>query len=253
MSKPQAFKLDKCVFDEPASKKINTPTNQKFKKNITKVSKIISYNNQQYIESQLKVADLIVKALGQTSSDSVIEQLTQVAYTFADATVSRDVLDVAFRASMEKIQLNEVQAKTLYLKNIENARSTKTYNIIFNLKKCWKIFYSSYDISKNFGTDKWISYIITILKFLASILEAQSIQLTKTEAIILMIIYSYGGHATFEMIKSRIEMNKLEECIYRVIDNNPDLILNNSLERLLQIKAVDLISGEYTLVEEVII
>lgn len=57
MSKPEKLVLDDCVFEEPTAKKVKTSTNKKFKNNLDSVRKIISSNNQQYIESHLKVAD----------------------------------------------------------------------------------------------------------------------------------------------------------------------------------------------------
>lgn len=253
MSKPEKLVLDECVFEEPTTKKIKTTTNKKFKNNLDIVRKIISSKNQQYIDSQLKVADLIIKGQGPVSPDNVIAQLRKIACDLADDEINKNVLDIALLATMEKLPVNEIVAQTVHLQDMDNSQSIKPYNIKFNLKKFLYIFYQSYNMGICVKSNNLFGFVLTILKFLTHIQNIQTINFSKEEAIVLVTIYSYGGHATFDQIKSRIEASDLSECIYTMVQKTHVLVLNDLLEHLKTVKTIDIISGEYTIIEDLVL
>lgn len=155
---------------------------------------------------------------------------------------------------MEKIPLNEIYAQTIYLHDTDNSQSIKPYNIRFNLKKCWNVFYQSYNMGISAKSKNLFGFVLAILKFLAYVQEIQTIAFTREEAIVLVTIYSYDEHeASFNQIKSRIEANDLSDCIYSTINNSEKLVLNDLLEHLIKVKVIDIISGKYTIIEDIVL
>lgn len=242
--KAPTLEIDPCVLTpSKASKKIQSMVNKKYEDNIEMFRKIIARNNKQYIEEQYKVANLVIKSVSSSSIDnSVSDFFTLVSKNICDNT-EIEVLKTIIRASMYKMPKDSIYAQTVYLREIEKARSIKLYNISLNLHKIWSLILESYSFNSNATKTIAISYFLSVIKVISIIRDVLTIKITDAEAITLITIYSFDGNPSKEQIEKRVSESDLTD------NYNIDEILKH----LVDIGTIELYDGKYRIVEEIII
>ena len=248
---PPILELDESLFlpSETTPKKIKSLVNKKYDSHLDAVREIIAQNNRQYIEDQKRVADLIVKGSSNVSNDKDFSEFFEIVKEMKDEKANIDVLTVTLISSMNKIKPNELYAQTIHLSDVKKTKSIKVYNILINLSKIWDLIEESYKNTDELISKSAVPYVLSVIKILASIKKLSTINFSQSEAIVLSTIYSYGGHASKDQIFNRIVQSKLLNHEQFSTDEN----FSSILQRLEDIKTIEIKDNEYYLIEEIII
>jgi|GEM_PF-4336773 len=244
---PKKMVWDDCLDETPKSSpvKIKSLVNKKYQNNFSVVKDEIARNNRRYLEERKKVSSLTIR-------DSSIENGFNDVLNYIDKMhlppeVSELVLKTTLRTSMERIPKSDTYSKEVYLSSIKSAKSIKLHNIILNFPKCLSILCESY--GNSWISDKYLSYIFSLLMFVKDVLNLATVKLTETEAVIISCIYSYNGEASLENIYSRLRNDNL--LTKYGLSQKTDIM--DYLQNLINLKIISENDGQYKLIEDVFV
>jgi len=136
------------------------------------------------------------------------------------------------------------------VRDLKKGKSTKLYNIQFNLKYCFGLITDAFTVGKNAINKDYFGLILSILSLLVKLEKAKTISIGYLESIIVSVLAQLGNKVEeSELISLVLKNDALKYCDYNNI--SPSIVFN-SLSNLYKIKVIENIDGFVQIIEKIL-
>lgn len=254
-------RVEKLILDDSVlvsydlkTKRIDSMANKEYRDNISVVRKIIEKNNNKFEEAQLRAAKLIIRNVNKGelySSNEKIAEVQRLANQVKLGSTNEIVLNRILDASMDLISQEETYAHAVDIRNLKKGKTTKVYNIRFNLRYCFGLITDAFTVGKASVEKQYFELILSIIKLFMELEEMTTIDIDYLEAVIVSTLAKLGDKVEEERLISSVlksEELKCYEC--KEITSND---VYKSLTILYKIKVIENVDGFVYLIEDILI
>lgn len=254
-------RVEKLILDDSVlvsydlkTKRIDSMANKEYRDNISVVRKIIEKNNNKFEEAQLRAAKLIIRNVNKGelySSNEKIAEVQRLANQVKLGSTNEIVLNRILDASMDLISQEETYAHAVDIRNLKKGKTTKVYNIRFNLRYCFGLITDAFTFGKASVEKQYFELILSIIKLFMELEEMATIDIDYLEAVIVSTLAKLGDKVEEERLISSVlksEELKCYEC--KEITSND---VYKSLTILYKIKVIENVDGFVYLIEDILI
>ena len=216
------------------------------------VRNVIEKNNQKFAEAQLRAAKLIIKSFDKDepfSHNEKIAEIQHLANSVKDSCVNEIVLNRILDASIELISQEEFYTHTVDVRDLKKGKSTKLYNIQFNLKYCFGLITDAFTVGKNAINKEYFGLILSIILLLVKLEKAKTISIDYLESIIISVLAQLSNKVEEnELISLVLKNNALKYCEYDISSS----IIYDSLSNLYKLKVIENVDGFVQIIEKIL-